>query len=89
MDQEWHYGANKGTCMNRLENLFISFKINLKIFVFTNRLKQNSRTPQPPALIYVPAINYPVQYKQSHLHKVCLSILYQSTTKNRTILITN
>jgi len=41
MDQEWHYGANKGTCMNRLENLFISF-INLKIFAFTNSISEQT-----------------------------------------------
>jgi len=50
-----------------------------------------SKIPGHPNLLlsYTPAVNYPVKYKQSQLYRVCISMLYQSTTKNRTILITN
>jgi len=105
--QKCHYGANKRTCMNCLENLshlstskhlywqtaFLSKTHSLNNYITLNYnmhgLKLNSRTPQSLALIYAPAVNYPVQYEQSHLHRVCISTLYQSTPKNRTILITN
>lgn len=52
---------------NCTHTAFLSKTHSLNNYIIFNYdihgLKQNSRTPQPLALIYTPAVNYPAQYK--------------------------